>query len=310
MRFLNIPENDSDCIMSIAMPILMKVYGLKRVAASYSFLLMLLILFVGTDVSAQSSHFSIMSFNIRYDNPGDGDNAWDNRKEAVGKLIHKYNPNVLGLQESLKHQHEYLLKSMPHYKAVGEGREGNGKGEYTVVFIDTTVFSIADSGTFWLSKTPDVPSRSWDAALPRICTYVSLVPQDSGDTVYVYNTHFDHRGAVSRRKSASLIMEHIEGLTGGTRPCVLMGDLNENSNAEGVATIASKFEDSIDESNSSVRLVSFNGWKEYDAGAERIDYIFYQNLKLTYSIIATEKRTERLFISDHFPVYAEFKMSN
>jgi len=271
--------------------------------------LIVLVLFSTGSLEAQSDRLSVMSFNIRYDNPGDGVNAWDNRKEAVLQLIGKYKPDVLGLQESLKHQHDYLLENLPNYTAVGEGREGNDKGEHTVILVDSTKFHIQGSGTFWLSKTPGLPSKSWDAALPRICTYICLVTHDGSDTVYVYNTHFDHRGALSRKESAVLIMEHVEHLAGGTKPCVLMGDLNENSHAEGVSLIRSKFEDSLDESKSPIRLVSFNGWKEYDPGAERIDYIFYKNINLVHSGLATEKRTESLFISDHFPVYAEFKIS-
>ena len=113
-----------------------------------------------------------MSYNIRYDNPGDGVNAWPNRIEKVTALIRKHNPDLIGVQEALHHQLQDLVRLLPDYSYVGVGRDdGKEKGEYTAILFRNSRFGLLHDSTRWLSETPEVPgSKSWDAAITRIVT--------------------------------------------------------------------------------------------------------------------------------------------
>lgn len=168
-----------------------------------------------------------MTYNIRYDNPGDGVNAWPNRKEKVVDLIKKYDPDVLGVQEALYHQLEYLADQLKDYKRIGVGRDdGKTKGEFSAIFYKKSRLKASKNGTFWLSPTPEVPgSKGWDAAITRIATWAYLKDKKSGKEFLMMNSHFDHRGDEARVKSAELIKKKIPELSHGM-PALFSGDLN------------------------------------------------------------------------------------
>ncbi|MEO0334695.1 MAG: endonuclease/exonuclease/phosphatase family protein, partial [Bacteroidota bacterium] len=175
-----------------------------------------------------SPTLKVISFNIRYDNPGDGEHRWDNRKERVVNLLKFYQADVFGLQEALHHQVTYVEEYFPNYRRVGVGRDdGNTKGEYSPIFYDTTRLQNIAQGTFWLSTTPDKPSKEWDAALPRIATWVILQNKSTGDKVLVCNTHFDHRGDIARLESAKLLQKKLPTLADDAS-VILMGDFNSD----------------------------------------------------------------------------------
>ena len=158
-----------------------------------------------------------MTYNIRFDNPDDGDNRWDKRKEFLADQIRSQEPDVLGIQEGLLHQVAFLAESLPDYEYVGVGRDdGKKKGE----FYNSRKLRLTDSGTFWLSETPSKVSVGWDAALPRICTWARFLPAAGGKSLVVFNTHFDHKGAKARYESARLILRKIAEITGGDEPFV------------------------------------------------------------------------------------------
>ena len=113
-----------------------------------------------------------MSFNIRYDNPGDKDNGWSNRKEMVAATIRFHKADIAGLQEALYHQVKDLEMLLPEYGWFGVGRDdGREAGEYSPVFYLKERFKILHQSTFWLSDTPEKPGKAWDAACPRIATW-------------------------------------------------------------------------------------------------------------------------------------------
>ena len=148
----------------------------------------------------------LMTFNIRYDTATDGRNAWPNRREAVAGLIRFHRPDILGLQEVQAHQQDWLLSSLPGFLAIGVGRDdGKSGGEFSPLFIKRERFELHDSGTFWLSTTPGEPSKSWDAAFPRIATWARLTDRVSGNDYLAVNTHWDHRGEEARIQSANLV---------------------------------------------------------------------------------------------------------
>ena len=253
-----------------------------------------------------------ISFNVRYDNPNDGENNWDNRKASVLALLKKYNPSIIGLQELMDHQLTYLKSKLAGYKSFGVGRDdGMKKGEYCSIFVDTSKLSVIKDSTFWLSLSPNIPSKSWDAALNRICTYVLAEHIDSRGRIHVLNVHFDHKGKKARYESAKLIKQFIVDNVPQHDAVVLLGDFNASDKENTIVEILSFLKDPYLTDNIVNELSgTYNGFDRNKELNERIDYIFYSNLEPVSYRHLYHLRTETLFISDHFPVFAQFKLIN
>jgi len=191
-----------------------------------------------------SAQIEVMSYNIKYANENDGENSWSKRKDHITNQLKFYEPDILGLQEAVLEQLSHFKEHLPHYRYVGVGREdGKQKGEFTAVFYDTIKFIKEESHTFWLSETPDKVSVGWDAALPRICTWVRLKERETGKRFLVLNSHFDHMGEYARLKSAELILKKIKKVNSENLPVILMGDFNLEPETEGIKMIAGLMND-------------------------------------------------------------------
>ena len=138
----------------------------------------------------------VMSYNIRYDNPGDGVNQWDKRKGKVFDLIKKYNPDIIGVQEALHHQLTDIQQNLPQYEFFGVGRDdGKQKGEHSAIFIRKKRFKILEQNTFWLSETPEVPgSKNWDAAITALRNILSAEPNSTYAYYYIGEVHLSLTG--------------------------------------------------------------------------------------------------------------------
>lgn len=140
--------------------------------------ILLSVLFIGTSIFAQEKEpqtLKAMTFNIRMDTPNDGINQWSNRKEWVAEVVFFNDVDIVGMQEVLHNQLVDLENLLPQYDYVGEGREGETKGEYSPIFYLKDRFKVLESGTFWLSETPyEKGVKSWDSSLPRIATWARL----------------------------------------------------------------------------------------------------------------------------------------
>lgn len=176
---------------------------------------------------ATDARLVAMTFNIRLDLVSDGPNAWPLRRELVASLLRFHGVDVLGVQEALAHQVRHLAEDLPGHAWVGAGREdGREAGEFSAVFYRRERFEPGASGTFWLSPTPEVAGRrGWDAAFPRVATWVELRERRSGRAFLVVNTHFDHRGEQARAESAALLVSWLKQRS-PERPALLLGDFN------------------------------------------------------------------------------------
>lgn len=254
----------------------------------------------------------VMSYNVRYDNPADGPNSWQHRKERVAHLIHSHQPDLLGLQEVLHNQLTYLEEELADYSRIGVGRkDGKQAGEFSPIFYDRKKLEVLDSGTFWLSTTPLQPSIGWDASLERIATWAVFRYRRSGDTVAFFNTHFDHRGTQAREESARLLLEKVEAHA-AQYPVVVTGDFNSNPQSipYQLLTQDHTLRDAL--TISEVPHVgphqSFSGFEATSSlPGDRIDYVFVssQVQVVRHSIDASSN--DQYFPSDHLPVIAEVK---
>ena len=267
--------------------------------------ILLVCTFAYAEISAQN--VTLMSYNIRYDSPNDGENNWQNRKEFLAKQIEFHKADIIGTQEGMRHQLTYLDSFLVDYKFVGSERDGKRKGEHTAIFFNILKVKMLQTATFWLSLTPNKASVGWDAAHNRICTYAYFEDIESGEKFWVFNTHFDHIGEEARKNSAKLILKQIKNLTSYEEAVVLMGDFNLESNSEAIKEIESEFLDSYKFSKFIFgEAGTFNDFKYNEKATKRIDYIFVLNKFLNVRKYATLNNSYNFkFPSDHFPVFTE-----
>lgn len=241
----------------------------------------------------------IMSFNIRYDNPADGEDAWPNRREEVCDLLYRQAPGIIGMQEVLAHQLEELDSALLYYDYIGVGREdGKQKGEFCPILYDTLAFQNLSFSTFWLSPTPDTVSVGWDAALERIVTYGSFLNMQRSDTLHVFNTHFDHIGDTARLRSAALLLTLIDDMGLLENKVIVLGDLNAEPNSEPLELLQTTLERHFPERGTG----TFNGFDMETTEYPVIDHILTRNLDVKATAILTERRKNDHYLSDHFPV--------
>lgn len=259
----------------------------------------------------------VMTFNIRYNNPGDGINAWPNRKEWVAKLIRFHDADVVGVQEALYGMLADLDTLLPEYSRVGVGRkDGMNAGEFSAILYKRNRIEMLENKTFWLSTNPEaVGVKSWDAALERIATWGRFRDRATGCTYLHLNTHFDHVGEQARQESAKLIRQRLTGLS-GSLPVIVTGDLNASPKSAAYTTLTSGTVDGgfaplIDGYVSSREgnygpTTSSNSFKEI--GGNRIDYIMVSSgIDVLKHGILTDRWDQR-FPSDHLPVIASLSI--
>ncbi|MBI3003905.1 MAG: endonuclease/exonuclease/phosphatase family protein [Ignavibacteriales bacterium] len=258
--------------------------------------------------TGQDTTVFVLSFNIRYDNPADGINAWSNRRERVAGMIRFHRPDVCGFQEAQHCQIEDLSRLLPAYAWCGSGRDdGKDAGEFSPIFYRNDRFQLLTCNTFWLSESPTVPgSKGWDAAFPRVVTAAMLEDRASRARFWVFNTHFDHVGVVARKMSAELLLDSVQSKM-KTFPVIITGDFNSRDTSEPyrIMTDGRMFFDALHRSREPHYgpTSTWNGFREIEEG-HRIDYIFVsQRIDVLSHAILTD-RWEGRFLSDHLPVVA------
>jgi endonuclease/exonuclease/phosphatase family metal-dependent hydrolase len=263
--------------------------------------------------SISGQNVKLITYNIRLDVASDGENSWFNRREYLCSQLAFYEPDVFGIQEALPNQVTDISTMLPQYDYVGIGRDGFGKGESSNIFFKKDNFKILEQNTFWLSETPEIISKGWDAALNRICTYVLLTDKKTKQTFWVFNTHLDHIGVLARTKSISLILSKISELNIKNYPVIFMGDFNSEPTEERIVNLKKRMIDSqdISEQKPFGPKGTFNGFKHNEEVSKRIDYIFLSkksNLKVKKHAILSDSKNLK-YPSDHLPVYIEIGLN-
>ncbi len=286
-----------------------------------SFVIFLLFSLVTISCSRQDQDMSlkVISFNIRFNNPGDGVNRWDNRKSMVQDYLDEQSADIVGIQEALHSQVMDLQNMLENYNYVGSGRDdGKLEGEFTPIFYRKDKIRLVDHSQFWLSETPsDTGSVGWDAAITRIATWAHFQETGSGNDFYVFNTHFDHRGNVARKNSPGVIAKMITGIAGG-EPVVVTGDFNIRKDAEygGLDLydhLQTVFNDRaglvnsqyISSAEQPLYTSTFNGFRpdwEQSATENPIDHIYVSQQWSVDEYRIDHLVQDSVFLSDHWPV--------
>ncbi|MFM9027446.1 MAG: endonuclease/exonuclease/phosphatase family protein [Bacteroidota bacterium] len=282
------------------------------------------------NIHASAQPFKTMTCNIRYDNPDDGDDRWELRRDGLIGLIKKSDADIIGFQEVLHSQLADLEKGLKGYEHFGVGRDdGKEEGEYSPLFVKSKRFKSLDQGNFWLSATTEMPGKGWDAACNRICTWSLLKDNSTKRVILVMNTHLDHQGKIARQKSVQLLLlfiekkieEYINGLEEGSESgleVILMGDFNftpEDPNYQSLVNSGNAGREGLTDVFVTAPLTAdgtvgtYNGFNLEEPPVERIDYVWTTGINIRSCRHISTKLASGRWPSDHLPVLVEMEHS-
>lgn len=254
---------------------------------------------------------TVMSYNVYI--KGTGEKSPENRTPLVAENIRKYSPDSFGLQEADEGWMERLPALMTEYAYVGIGRNSDkGGGEASPIFYKKDKYDLVDSGTFWLSKTPEKASRGWDAMFKRICTYAVLKDKETGFTYAHFNAHFDHLGVIARLESVAVIAEKIAEIAPNL-PVVFSGDLNDY---EGGDMYNRVLESGLKDTKYLAKTasggnVTYHGYSDLVEKDAPIDFIFVNSFAASVeSYTVHSEEINGIYASDHHPVIAKLTLIN
>ncbi len=260
------------------------------------------------EIRQEATDLRIMSFNIRCLNVGS--DSWEDRIGIVSETFLKSEADSIGIQEGTPEWMATLKNTVSEkYAFVGQGRDGLDEGEYSAIFYLKDKYDVVDSGTFWLSNTPDEMSRGWDASMNRICTWAIFKNKETGKEYVHMNSHFDHIGTIAQKNSAALISERAK--TFGDMPIVFTADMNvkENSTAYDTMTTLGVFKDTKREAPDTMDYLTYHNTKPQNHQGHVLDYVMINdNLSaLSYKVVTAG--IDGRYVSDHFPIYADLKFN-
>ena len=288
-------------------------------------------------LSAMAQPINAGSYNIRMHSKVDYKNGdgWTSRRDIMCDLVAFTAFDIFGAQEVCHDQLEYMLSRLPEYAYIGVARDdGKTKGEYSPVFYRRDRFELLDSGTFWLSETPDEVSYGWDAECRRVCSWGYFKDKQTKRKFWFFNTHMDHRGKTARVEGAKLVIAKIKSMCGDKARVILTGDFNVAQNSPAYNTFAQSglLEDAYNLAPIKYAPAgTFNNFKVGTHTDKRIDHIFVKGFEvkrygiLTYHYWSNEQGSDSKLNSapteltaqhrgvhlpsDHYPVqiFADFK---
>lgn len=270
----------------------------------------LAVLLLGLSHVVQAQPFNAATYNLRLNLASDGPNAWPHRRDAVRALIRHHEIDLLGTQEGLIDQIEDLA-AMPGLARVGVGRDdGKRGGEHAAIFFRTERFALLATGDFWLSPTPEVPGKGWDArCCNRLASWARLRDLANGRVFFAFSVHFDHEGVVARRESARLMMRKMREIA-GEAPALLLGDLNATPESEPVQILLTGLRDArtLSQTPPYGPVGTFNGFKLDAPLLERIDYVLLSPQWRVLRYAALTDTVDARFPSDHLPVVTRLSL--
>lgn len=248
----------------------------------------------------------LMTYNIRLDLDSDGPNAWPHRSEWVASQVLWLHPGIFGMQEVLPNQKADLSSRLSRYTLIGGGRDGGDKGEAAPIGFDTRQFDLLDSGLFWLSPTPGVPSKGWDAAYNRIATWARLRVHGTRHVILAVNTHLDHVGTIARKESALQISRWIESSVQHCEQVMLFGDFNAQMSSEPLQILTSSL--GLQDARASTKsapfgpAATFNDFKVPPTDPRTIDHFLLGQRVTVDRYMVLSQLIDGRWPSDHFPV--------
>jgi endonuclease/exonuclease/phosphatase family metal-dependent hydrolase len=268
-----------------------------------------------SSAAAGAVDFTVASFNLRYITREDtGPRTWTARRDFAAELMKGWEADFLCLQEAFRSMLDDVHERLPGYGEAGVGREdGKEKGEYSAILFRQDAWELRDSGTFWLSDTPEKPgSATWGNTVTRICTWGKFRHRASGRTLAVFNAHFDHQSQPSRQRAAALVLERINRLA-GPDPAVFTGDLNAAPDNPAIRTLREGppgLRDAWQELHRETppALAGTSHGFTGTAAGRRIDYVLFSPGIEPREAEIVRAHNNGAWPSDHFPVLAKLRL--
>jgi endonuclease/exonuclease/phosphatase family metal-dependent hydrolase len=260
----------------------------------------------GTIITMADTEFTVLTLNVRLDVASDAPHTWEARLPLITAFLGELEPDLIGLQEAQHHQLNGLLNENPEFASIGVGRDdGKTKGEYSALLYRKDEFVSLESGTFWLSDTPEkVASKTWGNQITRICTWSRFKITGTGENFYLYNTHFDHQSQEAREKSAMLILERIADRAHPEDSIIVTGDFNADESNPAITALTKTLSDTFRSANPDATDVgTFHGFTD-KVRSDKIDYIFASGDFVTSKSTIHRPRPDGLYLTDHEPVSA------
>jgi endonuclease/exonuclease/phosphatase family metal-dependent hydrolase len=257
----------------------------------------------------------LMTYNIRLDLTSDGVNSWPQRSEWVAAQVLWLHPDIFGMQEVLPTQKTDLIAQLPQYRVVGGGRDdGKDKGEASPIGFDTRRFDFLEGGLFWLSPTPTVPSKGWDAAYNRVATWVRLRMHGTRQVILAINTHWDHVGVLARKESAAQIARWIEANTRRCEQVMLFGDFNSEIDSEQMQVItkgalALRDARAVSKTAPMGPVGTFNNFDQSPRESKAIDHFLLGKQIEVQRYLVLAQPIDGRWPSDHFPVLIDLSFA-
>lgn len=249
----------------------------------------------------------VMSFNLRSADSNDpGVNNWTARRPAVKAMLAAQNPLIMGCQECDPIQRKNIIEDDPRYAAIGVDLNGPGDCEECAVFYLKDSIEVLAHATFYLSNTPDVPSRLNGTSNYRVCTWGKMKMKKGGQEFYFFNTHLEYSAAQLRQPEMDIILGKIKEIVTEEAPMVLLGDFNcdeDDAIYNGIKNYgfqSCRIKAAVGDSHK-----THNGFGGY---AQTLDHAFYKGFA-GVNKFATDryKYAGITYISDHYPIWATLK---
>ncbi|MGN0233672.1 MAG: endonuclease/exonuclease/phosphatase family protein [Bacteroidaceae bacterium] len=286
---------------------------MKRLFVKFS-LVLACMLAASLQADAATEKLRIMTYNIPYGNikvtDGNGQNTWENRVKAIHNYVDSISPDLLGIQEGVKAELTSILAGIPGYAMVGCAREdGAEKGEYTPILYKTSRFLLEESGNYWPTSTPDVPSKTPDAICYRIVTWALFTDKATGARFIYTNTHLDHGAEAVRISQAKVVKEKMAELAdfyGTDLPQLLTADFNMNRTSN-VYPYLINYKLKTKDMWSVARKTVQSGVDGMSSTPEnQIDFIFaYGPVSCSYAELGNRNTPDGFIMSDHNPHFAD-----
>ncbi|HAE89013.1 MAG TPA: hypothetical protein DCG79_04015, partial [Clostridiales bacterium] len=261
------------------------------------------LVFMSANIRRQEKFFSFSKMDI-------GTHRWWKRAQYYLENVKTVAPDVLGAQEVQAGQYEFLKEHLVGYASVVAYRDERGhRSESCPIFYNEKRFELLDSGTFWLSDTPDKMSKYEESDEYRITTFVKLKDKSTGITIAVYNTHPDWTSVEARIKQLSVTAERAKA--SDADKIVVLGDFNSErtlpGGSEGLAPIEEFLKDSKTFAGMQDYGATFNGYDMDPDGPMGLDYIFLPEDTTVLAVGKVDKVYGGVYPSDHYPIYAKVK---
>ena len=254
----------------------------------------------------------VMSFNLRCKN--DGEQSITNRSKVAIEVIRQYAPDSFGVQECTPRWKRILAYNLgDDYACVGASRDFYGPfTEYSSIYYLKDKYNLIDSGTFWLSETPEKRwTKSFDSTCYRIASWALLENKETGERYTHINTHLDHVLETTREAQMKVLIECVNKVANGS-PIIMTGDFNDYEDSLVYAVACKDFNDwkvVAKQSDDGRTFTSYgNKSEESHKGIGAIDYIFADKSLVvdTYKII--RDTVQGIYPSDHYPIVADIRL--